>query len=51
MLPEFFDPSELDSQPDGSVIVRTNYPDQDWVKRFLLAFGESIGMRPRPEEL
>jgi predicted DNA-binding transcriptional regulator YafY len=42
ILSEFFDPSELASQPDGSVLVRTNYPDQDWVKRFLLTFGESL---------
>ncbi len=41
-LAEYFEPSLIETCPDGSAVVRINYPDQDWVIRFFLTFGEDL---------
>lgn len=41
-LNEYFEPSSLKYFPDGSVIARATYPDQDWVIGFLMMFGDSL---------
>lgn len=35
---DHFDSNEIERQPDGSLIVRVRYPDNDWLIGFLLQF-------------
>lgn len=40
--PEYFDPSQITTMPDGSIIVTAIYPDLDWVYSFFLSFGDGL---------
>ncbi len=37
---DFFDPSLIEKQKDGSLVVRVPYPEDPWVYSFILGFGE-----------
>lgn len=39
---EFYEPSQITSFVDGSIEVNTYYPNQDWVYRYFLSFGNGL---------
>jgi predicted DNA-binding transcriptional regulator YafY len=41
-LSEYFDPSQVETLPDGSSVATAFYPDKDWVIRFFLTFGDDL---------
>ncbi len=39
---DYFSSDQIEKQPDGSFIVRINFPEDEWVYGFLLSFGDSM---------
>lgn len=39
---DHFDPDEIERQPDGSLIIRTKYPNNEWLIGFLLSFRTNL---------
>lgn len=44
-----FEPSEIEDQPDGSVIVRAIRPQKPWLNHYLLSFGADVKVLEPPE--
>lgn len=39
---DYFDQEEINYQPDGSMIVRVSYSEDEWVYSFILGYGQNV---------
>lgn len=46
---DYFEPEEIEQQPDGTVVVRTTRPDEPWLYTYLLGFGTDARVLEPPE--
>jgi len=46
---DYFEPGEIEPQPDGTVVVRTTRPDEPWLYGYLLGFGADARVMAPPE--
>jgi len=46
---DYFEPDEIEQQPDGTVVVRTARPDEPWLYTYLLGYGADVRVLEPPE--